>query len=86
MLPIRLLFSSRMIQEEALSLVDQVAVMLDGSVEQVASPHELYTNPANRAVAEFIGDANFLPGVGHGDTVECELGNSGCAASPFMVR
>ena len=47
-------------QEEALSLVDQVAVMLDGSVEQVASPHELYTNPANRAVAEFIGDANFL--------------------------
>ena len=61
-------------QEEALSLVDQVAVMLDGSVEQVASPHELYTNPANRAVAEFIGDANFLPGVGHGDTVECELG------------
>ena len=62
-------------QEEALSMVDRVAVMLDGSVEQVASPHELYTNPATRSVAEFIGDANFLPGFGQGDTIECELGN-----------
>ena len=64
-------------QEEALSLVDRVAVMLDGSVKQVAAPHELYTNPATRAVAEFIGDANFLPGVGHGATIECELGTLG---------
>jgi iron(III) transport system ATP-binding protein len=64
-------------QEEALSLVDRVAVMLDGSVEQVASPRELYTSPATRAVAEFIGDANFLPGVGHGATIECELGTLG---------
>lgn len=61
-------------QEEALSLVDRVAVMLNGSVKQVASPHELYTNPATRSVAEFIGDANFLPGIGHGDRIECELG------------
>lgn len=61
-------------QEEALSMVDRVAVMLDGSVKQVASPHELYTNPATRSVAEFIGDANFLPGFGQGDTIECELG------------
>ncbi len=61
-------------QEEALSLVDRVAVMLNGSVEQVASPHELYTNPATRSVAEFIGDANFISGVGHGDSIECEIG------------
>lgn len=61
-------------QEEALSLVDRVAVMLNGSIEQVASPHELYSRPATRWVAEFIGDANFLPGVGHGDTFECEIG------------
>ena len=61
-------------QEEALSLVDRVAVMLNGNVKQVASPQELYTNPATRSVAEFIGDANFLPGVGKGDTIECELG------------
>ncbi len=61
-------------QEEALSLVDRVAVMLDGTVKQVTAPHELYRNPATRAVAEFIGDANFLPGIGYGDTIECELG------------
>ncbi|MCZ0937313.1 MAG: ABC transporter ATP-binding protein [Caldilineaceae bacterium] len=61
-------------QEEALSLVDRVAVMLNGSVKQMASPHELYTSPATRSVADFIGDANFLPGVGRGDTIECELG------------
>ncbi len=61
-------------QEEALSLVDRVAVMLNGSIEQVASPHELYSRPATRSVAEFIGDANFLPGVAHGDTIECEIG------------
>lgn len=61
-------------QEEAFSLVDRVAVMLNGSVKQVASPHELYTKPESSAVAEFIGDADFLPGIGQGDTVECELG------------
>lgn len=61
-------------QEEALSLVDQVAVMLGGIVQQVASPHQLYHQPATRAVADFIGAANFLPGEGHGQHVTCELG------------
>ena len=61
-------------QEEALSLVDQVAVMLHGQVQQVASPQKLYRQPANRAVAEFVGDANFLEGVASGRQVECTLG------------
>ncbi len=61
-------------QEEALSLVDQVAVMLNGRVEQVASPQQLYHQPASRAVAEFIGDANFLPGEAQGQVVSTELG------------
>ncbi|MCS7038272.1 MAG: ABC transporter ATP-binding protein [Anaerolineae bacterium] len=61
-------------QEEALSLVDQVAVMMDGVVLQVATPRELYYQPATRAVAAFVGDSNFLPGIGHGRWVECELG------------
>ncbi len=61
-------------QEEALSLVDQVAVMLSGKVQQLASPQELYWQPANRAVAEFIGDANFLPGFARGYQAESELG------------
>jgi iron(III) transport system ATP-binding protein len=61
-------------QEEAMSLVDCVAVMLDGRVQQMASPQQLYHQPATRSVAEFIGDANFFPGHAHGQTVESELG------------
>lgn len=61
-------------QEEALSLADRVAVMLDGKIEQVASPPDLYANPSSRSVAEFVGDANFLPGEGRGCWIECELG------------
>ena len=62
-------------QEEALSLVDVVAVMLAGRVQQVATPQELYWQPANRTVAEFIGDANFIPGHGHGRRIESEFGD-----------
>ena len=61
-------------QEEALSLVDSIAVMLHGKVEQVAGPQQLYHQPATRAVAEFVGDANFLPGEARGYHVTCELG------------
>lgn len=57
-----------------MSLVDQVAVMLDGGVQQVSSPQQLYHQPATRAVAEFVGDANFFPGIASGQTVDCELG------------
>ncbi|HXF60453.1 MAG TPA: ABC transporter ATP-binding protein [Caldilineaceae bacterium] len=61
-------------QEEALSLVDVVAVLIDGVVRQVAPPQKLYRQPADLQVAAFLGDANFLPGVAHGRRVECELG------------
>lgn len=61
-------------QEEALSLVDQVAVMLAGRVQQVATPQELYWQPANRQVAEFVGDANFVSGQAFGRRIECEFG------------
>ncbi len=61
-------------QEEALSLVDRVAVMLNGQVHQVASPQKVYRQPVSREVAAFVGEANFLPGTANGRTVECELG------------
>ncbi len=61
-------------QEEALSLVDKIAVLMDGRVIQVASPQQLYHQPTNHAVAEFIGDANFLPGVASGYQADSELG------------
>lgn len=61
-------------QEEALSLVDVVAVLIDGSVRQVARPQQLYAQPADRDVASFLGDANFLVGTASGRRIECELG------------
>ena len=49
-------------QDEALSLADQVAVMRDGKVAQVASPVEIYRSPVDTGVALFVGGANLLPG------------------------
>jgi iron(III) transport system ATP-binding protein len=61
-------------QEEALSLVDTVAVMIEGTVRQVARPQALYRRPADRDVAAFLGDANFIAGMAQGLRVESELG------------
>lgn len=49
-------------QLEALSLSDRIAVMSKGRVLQVGEPHEIYTMPATRGVAEFVGEGNFLRG------------------------
>ena len=48
-------------QEEALTVSDRIAVMREGRIEQIAAPGALYTAPANRFVAEFVGRMNFLP-------------------------
>ncbi len=61
-------------QEEALSLADEVAVMLDGTVAQKAAPEVLYHNPASREVAEFVGEANFIPGTHENGRLSCVLG------------
>ncbi len=47
-------------QEEALTMSDRVAVMDRGKVLQVGSPRDIYDHPAERFVANFIGDTNFL--------------------------
>jgi iron(III) transport system ATP-binding protein len=62
-------------QEEALSLADEVAVMMDGMVVQSAPPETLYHQPATRQVASFVGEANFLPGVAENGHVSCALGD-----------
>jgi iron(III) transport system ATP-binding protein len=48
-------------QKEALSMADGIAVMRAGKIEQTGSATDLYKHPANRFVAEFIGESNFLP-------------------------
>jgi iron(III) transport system ATP-binding protein len=57
-------------QEEALAISDRVVVMNQGKIEQVGTPHELYTQPRTRFVADFIGSANFLAGRFDGRRVE----------------
>lgn len=47
-------------QEEAMVLSDRIAVMYDGKITQLGTPHEIYQNPRNSFVADFIGDANML--------------------------
>jgi iron(III) transport system ATP-binding protein len=47
-------------QKEALSLADRIAVLREGVVEQVGDPRAVYRSPANRFVADFIGETNWL--------------------------
>jgi iron(III) transport system ATP-binding protein len=61
-------------QEEALSLADVVAVMRDGRVVQVGPPEDVYGVPADRWVAEFLGDADVVAGHALGGTADTELG------------
>lgn len=48
-------------QREALTMSDRIAVVNHGRIMQLATPRELYDRPANRFVADFIGDSTFLP-------------------------
>ena len=48
-------------QGEALSMADQVAVFAEGRVAQVGTPAQIYEEPANRFVADFVGSSNVLP-------------------------
>ncbi|WP_314688641.1 ABC transporter ATP-binding protein [uncultured Bifidobacterium sp.] len=60
-------------QEEALSMADRIAVFSNGRPEQVGTPEQIYDEPVNRFVADFIGDINFIDGVkGRGDSVVLE--------------
>lgn len=47
-------------QEEALAMADEIAVMVQGRVLQVGSPHEVYGAPSTREVASLVGEANFI--------------------------
>jgi spermidine/putrescine transport system ATP-binding protein len=49
-------------QEEALAMSDRIAVMRGGHVLQIGQPRDIYDNPCNRFVADFIGESNLLPG------------------------
>jgi len=50
-------------QEQAISLGDRVAVILDGRLRQVGSPEEVFSSPTDSEVANFLGVENVLPGI-----------------------
>ncbi len=63
-------------QTEAMSMADKVVLMKDGRIQQVGTPNELYNEPANTFVAEFVGappmalmESRLIDGVGPGLTV-----------------
>jgi iron(III) transport system ATP-binding protein len=61
-------------QAEALSIAETVAVMREGVIEQVGTPEEIYSRPASRWVARFLGEVEVVPGIASGGQVDCELG------------
>jgi len=61
-------------QAEALSLADQVAVMRDGVLAQVGTPHEVYRAPADLGVAEFVGAAVVVEAEVAGGSASSDLG------------
>lgn len=50
-------------QEEALTMSDTVVVMKDGEIQQVGTPQDIYNEPTNAFVADFIGESNIIDGV-----------------------
>ncbi|MGD9570124.1 MAG: spermidine/putrescine ABC transporter ATP-binding protein [Sedimentibacter sp.] len=54
-------------QEEALTMSDTIVVMNDGIIQQMGSPTDIYNEPQNAFVADFIGESNILDGVMHDD-------------------
>lgn len=54
-------------QEEALSMSDTVVVMDNGKIQQIGTPQDIYNEPQNAFVADFIGESNILDGIMHED-------------------
>lgn len=54
-------------QEEALTMSDKIVVMSEGRIQQIGTPEDIYNEPKNAFVADFIGDSNIVDGVMHRD-------------------
>ena len=56
-------------QEEALAMSDTIVVMERGVIQQIGSPEDIYNEPKNAFVADFIGESNIVDGIMHSDGV-----------------
>ncbi len=54
-------------QEEALTMSDTIVVLKDGVIQQIGTPIDIYNEPKNPFVADFIGESNIIPGIMLGD-------------------
>ena len=71
-------------QEEALTMSDTVVVMKDGVIQQIGTPEDIYNEPKNPFVADFIGESNIIEGLMHKDLlVEFEGVQFPCVDSGF---
>jgi iron(III) transport system ATP-binding protein len=62
-------------QVEALAMSNRIAVMRRGRIEQIGTPHEIYSQPATAFVADFVGATNFLRGVWQAGGVATDAGH-----------
>ncbi|MCL6499900.1 MAG: ABC transporter ATP-binding protein [Firmicutes bacterium] len=69
-------------QEEAFALADRIGVLSRGRLWQVGPPEEIYHAPACRFVADFVGEADFLPGRVRDHVARTELGDFPCNGLP----
>ena len=56
-------------QEEALAMSDTVVVMEGGVIQQIGTPEDIYNEPKNAFVADFIGESNIVDGIMHSDGI-----------------
>ena len=54
-------------QEEALTMSDSIVVMKEGTIQQIGKPDDIYNEPVNAFVADFIGESNIIDGIMHKD-------------------
>lgn len=79
-------------QEEALGMADHVAVIRNGELQQVGTPEDIYHSPTTPFVANFVGQADFIPGQVLGSRIHTELGVFPCSVeladgpAKLMVR
>lgn len=71
-------------QQEAFAIADEIGIMQRGDIQQWDSPYNLYHKPANRFIADFVGQGAFLPGIAlGGKRIEVELGTLNCTSGDW---
>ncbi len=73
-------------QEEAMTMSDRIVVMNKGIIQQLGTPKDIYNEPVNRFVANFIGESNIVRGIYTNDKEVTFLGETfACEAYPFRI-